>query len=215
MKRLLTLAVAAALLLVIFAGSASAEIIFGVRQFSYHNTILPTDQGQGAYFGFVAGERIVVTAGLDYWKYKVKLTVPAIEGVTDEDTEADVSLGSFMLRGGAKFYLKPPEEGTVSAVFAAELFKAFGSASVSAEGASADIAPVEDLLAPYGLMLSFGCEYFISDVFSVNGDLGLRYVITKVDGDLGIAGDLVGIDLGEVNTLVLSHGHWARTPRSS
>ncbi|MDH4157779.1 MAG: hypothetical protein OEW00_10940 [candidate division Zixibacteria bacterium] len=201
MKRLLTLAIATALLLAILAGSASAGVIFGVRQFSYHNTILPTDQGQGAYFGFAPGEdgRFVITGGIDYWSYKLSVTLPADTAASLPELDGDISMGSFMLRGGAKFYLKPPEQGTVTAVFAAELFKAFGNAKLSAEGASADIEPVKDALAPYGVMLSFGGEYFISDVFSVNGDLGLRYVITKVDADLGVLGDigeLVGLEIG-------------------
>lgn len=193
MKRILLLAIAALFCMTLFAAPASAGLKFGVRQYLFQNMPLPSEQTIGSYFGVPVSPTFDIIFGLDYWNYKVT-TDMSLDGTTS--TEAEISGGTLLIHAGARFYLDQQIKGNVAPYIQGEFFYGMGSASIGAAGASIDIAPVEDLLSPYGFMAAFGAEFFAADNFSVGGEVGVRYAITKMTGDTGIL-DL--IDLGDIN----------------
>jgi len=192
MKRFLLLAIAVLFCATLFATPASAGLKFGVRQYLFQNIPLPTEQTMGAYFGVPVSPTFDVIFGLDYWNYKVTTDI-SLDGETN--SEAEVSGGTLTLHAGARFYLNDQVKGNVAPYVQGEFFYGMGSAEVGAEGVSLDIAPIEDLLSPYGFMAAFGAEFFAADNFSVGGEVGVRYAVTKMSGDTGIL-DL--IDLGDI-----------------
>ena len=194
MKRILLLAIAALFCATLFATPASAGLKFGVRQYLFQNMPLPTEQSMGAYFGVPVSPTFDIIFGLDYWNYKLTTTLDTA------GTESEVSGGTMLLHAGARFYLNEQIKGNVAPYVQGEFFYGMGSAKVGAAGFSIDIAPIEDMLSPYGFMAAFGAEFFAADNFSVGGEVGIRYVVTKMTGDSGVL-DL--IDLGDIglNTL--------------
>lgn len=194
MKRLVTIVATAAVLTACTAGGASAEFLFGVHQYSFHNNPLPSEQALGAYFGAFASERFAFTFSVDYYRLGVEIK-PQDDTIYDEE---DISLGSLTLRGGMKLYFNTPEERNVAPYFTAELFKGFGSASYGIGSVTVDLDPIKDLLSPFGAMLAFGSEYFVSDNFSIGGLVGIRHVMTSADEDSEFSQiDPVGLGLGE------------------
>ncbi|MBU1319087.1 MAG: hypothetical protein KKG33_06070 [candidate division Zixibacteria bacterium] len=192
MKRLLLLAIAVLFCATLFATPASAGLKFGVRQYLFQNMPLPTEQTMGAYFGVPVSPTFDIIFGLDYWNYKVSTEV-TYESVT---TEAEVSGGTLTLHGGARFYLNDQVKGNVAPYIQGEFFYGMGSASMDPEVEGFSLDPVEDLLSPYGFLAAFGAEFFAADNFSVGGEVGVRYVVTKMTGDTGI-NDLIDLGLAK------------------
>ncbi len=177
------LVIAPLLLLVMSTDSASAGLLFGVRQCSYYNTIPPEDQGGGAWFGWMAGKHLALTLGIDYYKYTLDLDYPALESdsISIGAGHCEASTSTLILRIGARYYLSKPEAGGVCALLAAEIFKGFGSTRVCLDDASVDLEPIADALSPSGCLAGFGAEYLISESFALAGDVGLRYIASKMD----------------------------------
>lgn len=183
-------AIVVVLAVLMLAGPAFGGLKLGLRQYSFHNMPLPNEQTMGAFFGLSSGGSVDIVFGLDYWKYKVTTDI----SLDDENSsESEVSGGTTQFHGGVKFYLNPPEEKEVIPYILGEIFYGMGSASVSAGDYEVDVDPIKDLLSPYGFVGAFGGEYMITETFAVGGEVGLRYAITKIEGDAGIT-DLV--DLG-------------------
>ncbi|MFH1893164.1 MAG: hypothetical protein ABIK83_10850 [Candidatus Zixiibacteriota bacterium] len=186
MKRILLLAIAALFCATLFASPASAGLKFGVRQYLFQNMPLPTEQSMGAYFGVPVSPTFDIIFGLDYWNYKLTMT-------DTTGTDADVSGGTLLLHGGARFYLNEQLKGNVAPYIQGEFFYGMGSASVGLEDVTIDVAPIEDMLSPYGFMAAFGAEFFAADNFAVGGEVGVRYVVTKMTGDTGVL-DLIDLE---------------------
>jgi hypothetical protein len=189
-------AIVVVLVVIMLAGPAFGGLKLGLRQYSFHNMPLPNEQTMGAFFGLSSGGSVDIVFGLDYWKYKLTLTPPSED---ENSSEVEVSGGTTQLHGGVKFYLNPPEEKEVVPYILGEIFYGIGSASISAGDYEVDsgelVDPIKDLLSPYGFVGAFGGEYFISETFAVGGEVGVRYSITKIEGDASV---LDNIDLGSL-----------------
>jgi opacity protein-like surface antigen len=192
MRKVTLLALVMMFAVVVFASPATAGVKFGVRQQSFHNSILPSDQSLGAYFGVAGGERFEIIFGLDYWNYKFTNDV-SLDGESTSETE--IKLGTTQLHGGVKMYLREQFKNEVTPYVMAEFVYGIGSASVGETNVSINLDPIKDALSPYGFMAGFGAEFFAADNFSVGGEVGLRYMITKSEGNTGV---LDMLDLGNI-----------------
>jgi opacity protein-like surface antigen len=155
------------------ASSAQAQVFFGVK---------PSAVVQSSYFGFGAGTSMVIEFGLDYARIDVK-----VEGDVEDYTEIDQEGGASMMmpHGGIKLYLKPRTAGMTSPYFLVDVFKAFTSVDLGDDEESTEDAEefAQDLLSPFGLNLAFGAEYHFSDHFSLGGEYGFRYLMSKAEMD--------------------------------
>lgn len=182
-------------LMLFSCATADAQVKFGVRQYNYHNSFLPSEQTLGAYFGFGVGEQADVIFGADYYSYKISTEIDLSDVGGAGTAETSVTASSIWLHGGLKFFFAEPNDGDVCPYVIGEFFKGFGSISTEPEIEGTDLSPAEDLLSPLGFMAGFGAEFFAADNFSVGGETGFRYVITKSEG----GGDLLDlIDLGNL-----------------
>lgn len=158
---------------VTLASSAQAQVFFGVK---------PSAVVQSSYFGFGAGTSMVIEFGLDYARIDVK-----VEGDVEDYTEIDQEGGASMMmpHGGIKLYLKPRTAGMTSPYFLVDVFKAFTSVDLGDDEESTEDAEefAQDLLSPFGLNLAFGAEYHFSDHFSLGGEYGFRYLMSKAEMD--------------------------------
>jgi len=201
MKSVVKAAVLALVGLMLFStADANAQLKFGVRQHNFHNSFLPSEQTLGAYFGFGVGRKADVIFGADYYSYKFSTQVDLSQfgGVGSE--ESSLTASSAWLHGGLKFYFAEQDKGSVCPYVIGEFFKAFGSISTEPDlGDNVDLSPAEDLLSPYGFIAGFGAEFFAAENFSVGGETGVRYVITKSSGasDLLSLIDLSGLGLAK------------------
>lgn len=180
--------------MVLFAGPAFGGMKFGVRQYSFHNSMLPSEQSLGGYFGLSSGGSLDLIFGLDYWNYKLSTDI----SLGEESSKSEVSGGTTQLHGGVKFYLREQMKSEVSPYIIGEIFYGLGSAKVEAGDFTADVDPIKDLLSPYGIIAGFGAEFFAADNFSVGGEIGVRYAITKINGDAGVTDLLGDIQLSKV-----------------
>ncbi|MDH4157778.1 MAG: hypothetical protein OEW00_10935, partial [candidate division Zixibacteria bacterium] len=180
------LLIAPLLVLVVSSDIASAGLLFGVRQCSYYNSIPPEDQGGGAWIGWMSGKGVAVTFGIDYYRYRLDVDYPALESdsLSIGAGSGVASSSALILRAGARYYLNKPEPGRVSVLLAAEIFKGFGSTHIGIDDASVDLEPVTDALSPSGCLVAFGAEYPVSEKFSLGGDVGLRYIASKMDVEI-------------------------------
>ena len=155
------------------ASSANAQMVFGVKPGTHHM--------QGAYFGFKAGESVVLSFGLDYAMLGVDVSTD-YQGMSVSE---EVSANMFAPLIGVKFLFKPEAEGTVSPFLFADIFKAFTSVDMGEMGESETEDMINDLLSPFGFKLGFGAQYAISDKFSVGGEYGLIYMTSsgKIEED--------------------------------
>jgi hypothetical protein len=148
--------------------------IFGVR---------PGTTVESACFGADMGA-VTPIVGLDF------LTVSV--GVEDEDVSASMYVPHF----GARVYLNSNmSSGSVVPYLQGTFMKSF--ASVDMGDVDADLEDsIGDLLSFYGISLAFGAEYFFSDIFSVGGEYGLRYMKTSSDleVDLDIGDEPIELD---------------------
>ena len=155
------------------ASSVQAQVFFGVK---------PSTIVQSSYFGFGAGTSMVIEFGLDYARIDVK-----VEGDVEDYTEIDQEGGASMImpHGGIKLYLKPRTAGMTSPYFLVDVFKAFTSVDLGDDEESTEDAEefAEELLSPFGLNLAFGAEYHFSDHFSLGGEYGFRYLMSKAEMD--------------------------------
>lgn len=193
MRKVTLMALVAVFAMVMFVSPATAGVKFGVRQQSFHNSLLPSDQSLGAYFGLAGGGQFEIIFGLDYWNYKLSTDL-SLDGTSSD--KAEVKFGTMQLHGGVKMFLNEQAKGEVTPYVLGEIVYGIGSASVSAADVSLDLDPVKDFLSPYGFVAGFGAEFFAADNFSVGGEVGLRYMITKSNGDVGL---LDMIDLGNIS----------------
>jgi hypothetical protein len=193
MKKLAIATTTLALVSILLAGPAFGGMKFGVRQYSFHNAPLPSEQTMGAYFGLSGGGQVDVIFGLDYWKYSISSDM-SLETEDLEVDEAKLSAGTTQLHGGIKLYLRPQAPQQVSPYLIGELFYGMGSVEVEAGEVSVSVDPLEDALSPFGFVGGFGAEYFVSDFFAVGGEVGLRYAVTKSEGDVGLL-DQLDLDL--------------------
>ncbi len=193
MRKVTLMALVAVFALVMFVSPATAGVKFGVRQMSFHNTPLPSEQSLGAYFGLAGNGRLEIIFGLDYWSYKVSTDLSLSSTVTDK---AELKLGTTQLHGGVKMFLNDQAKGEVSPYVMGEIVYGFGSVDVKPTTEGLNLDPLKDFLSPYGFVAGFGAEFFAAENFSVGGEVGLRYMITKSKGDAGI---LDMIDLGNIS----------------
>ena len=71
-----------------------------------------------------------------------------------------------------------------SPYFMVDLFKAFTSVDLGDDESLDDAKEfAQDLLSPFGLNLAFGAEYHFSDHFSLGGEYGFRYLMSKAEMD--------------------------------
>lgn len=179
-KIVLTVVVGCALL---FWGSveSEAQLNFGIKSLTIHNSINPMDQSLGSYFGANIGENVVLLGGINYGR--LGLSVEASAG--DLTVKEDMSFSYIMPHGGLKFYLRPREEGGVSPYFMGELVKSFGSVDLGGLGEELDLEEAEDIikdvLSPFGMVAGFGSEYYFSDSFGIGGEVGLRLFFTSTE----------------------------------
>jgi len=158
------------------ASSAQAQVFFGVK---------PSAVVQSSYFGFGAGTSMVIEFGLDYARINVKVEgdLDDFQGITEVDLEGGASM--MMPHGGVKLYLKPRTAGMTAPYFLVDFFKAFTSVDLGSDDESVEDVEefANDLLSPFGLNLAFGAEYHFSDYFSLGGEYGSRYLMSKAEMD--------------------------------
>lgn len=158
------LAIVLIFVLLTTAAGAQAKTLFGVK---------PATMVQSSYIGFLAGSNMVLQFGLDYARVKVK------EEMAGDDYEDSINM--FMPHGGVRLYLKPRATEQTSPYFMVDLFKAFSSYNTSDEfvGVSDYEDMIGDVLSPWGWNLAFGAEYHFSESFSMGGEYGWRYMMSK------------------------------------
>lgn len=105
--------------LLLFWGNveSKAQINFGVKSLTFHNSLNPMDQSLGSYFGANIGQNVVLLGGIDYGRLGLSVELSA-EGLEELDSfDEEVSFSYIMPHAGMKFYLRPREEGGVSPYF--------------------------------------------------------------------------------------------------
>ncbi len=166
-----------------------AEINFGVKSSTLHNSIIPMDNSMGSYFGASLGQNMVLLGGLDYGRMGLTLELSAIQQIPNKSS---VSVSYLQPHAGLKMYFKPREEGKVSPYILGEVFKCFGSVDLKDLGdiGNVDIKYIEDrvkdILSPYGIVGGFGSEYYFSDAFGIGGEVGVQmaFISTSIgEGD--------------------------------
>jgi hypothetical protein len=180
MKKIILTMVISAIFLLVGNVDSEAQMNFGVKSLTFHNSLIPLDQSLGSYFGASVGQNVVLVGGVDYGRLGLNVKVE-VEGLADVDQ--DFSFGYIMPHGGLKFYLRPREEGTVSPYILGEVVKSFGSVDLGELADELDMGEAEDmikdLLSPFGIVAGFGSEYYFSDSFGMGGEVGLRLLFTS------------------------------------
>jgi hypothetical protein len=96
----------------------------------------------------------------------------------------------YMPHGGVKIYFRPTGTGQVSPYGLVDVFKAFTSVTLEDNAAWVDQAALDaqeeitkEILSPFGFNLAFGAEYYFSEAFSMGGEYGLRYMMSKGESE--------------------------------
>jgi hypothetical protein len=173
MKKIFLTILVGSLLLFWTNAESKAEVNFGVKSLTFHNSIIPLDHSLGSYFGASLGRNAVILGGVDYGRLGLTIELPSGELVS---AKQEMSLSYLMLHGGLKFYLRPREEGKVSPYLLGEVVKSSGKALEDAIG---------DFLSPFGIVGGFGSEYYFSDNFGIGGEVGLRLLFTSTEPSIG------------------------------
>ena len=182
MKKIILTMVIGALFLFVGNVNSEAQMNFGVKSLTFHNSLIPLDQSLGSYFGANVGQNVVLLGGVDYGRLGMS--------VEAEDVELDISFSYIMPHGGIKFYLRPRQEGSVSPYLLGEVIKSFGSVDLGNLGDLGDEVGldlgeaedmIKDLLSPFGIVAGFGSEYYFSDSFGMGGEVGLRLLFTSTE----------------------------------
>jgi hypothetical protein len=191
MKKIFLTILIGSLLLFWANANSNAEVNFGVKSLTFHNSIIPLDHSLGSYFGASLGRNAVLLGGVDYGRLGLSIELPSGELIS---AKQEMSFSYLMLHGGLKFYLKPREEGKVSPYLLGEVVKSFGSVDLGELGESLDTLGVSgktledaigDFLSPFGIIGGFGSEYYFSDNFGIGGEVGLRLLFTSTEPSLG------------------------------
>jgi len=184
MKKLFLTVLISSLLLFWANVESKAEVNFGVKSLTFHNSIIPLDHSLGSYFGANLGRNAVLLGGLDYGRLGV--TVEMSGGLFSAKEE--VSFSYMMPHAGLKFYLRPREEGKVSPYFLGEVVKSFASVDLGeldtdtlGIGGGELEEHIKNLLSPFGIVAGFGSEYYFSDSFGIGGEVGLRLLFTSTE----------------------------------
>jgi hypothetical protein len=184
MKKIVLAIVIGALFLFVGSVNSEAQLNFGVKSLTLHNSLIPLDQSLGSYFGANIGQNVVLIGGVDYGRLGLSVEVE-IEGAAN--VKQDLSFGYIMPHGGLKFYLRPRAEGTVSPYILGEVVKSFGTVDLGDLGDELDLGNVEDmvkdLLSPFGIVAGFGSEYYFSDSFGMGGEVGVRLLFSSTELD--------------------------------
>lgn len=191
MRKVLITLIVCALVLVGVNAQSRAEMNFGVKSSTLHNSIIPMDNSMGSYFGASLGQNLVLLGGLDYGRLGVSVE---LSGGSLNLSKSDVSVSYLQPHAGLKMYFKPREEGKVSPYILGEVFKSFGSVDLSGLGnlsildtSSVDIKYIEDrvkdILSPYGIVGGFGSEYYFSNDFGIGGEVGLQLAFTSTSSN--------------------------------
>lgn len=179
MKKIFLTVIIGSLLLLFANVESKAEVNFGVKSLTFHNSIIPWDQSFGSYFGASIGRNVVLLGGVDYGR--LGLSVEQSAGSLSGKLEMSVSY--IMPHGGLKFYLRPKEEGKVSPYLLGEVVKSFASVDLGGLGENIDTLgisgkkledQIKDLLSPFGFVGAFGSEYYFSDSFGIGGGGGAQ-----------------------------------------
>ena len=178
MKKIFLTILVGSLLLLFANVESKAEINFGVKSLTTHNSIIPLDHSMGSYFGADAGQNLVILAGLDYGRLGIK---PEIT-IGQASVSQTMSVSYLQPHAGAKFYFKPRQQGMVSPYVLGEVFKSLASvdlgsldsASVLGIGGKDIKKAIKDLLSPFGIVGGFGSEYYFSDNFGIGGEVGIQ-----------------------------------------
>jgi opacity protein-like surface antigen len=170
------------------AGTAYAGFNFGVKTLSLTNTdyysnspMVHSNQILGCYFGVDVGTSVVILAGLDFSHSRVKSQdTPGGYRITDVD---EISYTSFTPRAGVRFYLSSRTSGKITPYLEGGIFKTFTSMNYE-DAYYTEYYPgynsfyeelYKELLSPFGFYPAFGVEYYLSDNFSVGGEMGVRF----------------------------------------
>jgi hypothetical protein len=186
MRKVFLTIIIGSLLLFWGTGESRAQINFGVKSLTFHNSIIPLDHSLGSYFGANIGRNAVILGGLDYGRLGLSLELSE-ESFSEK---LDMSISYIMPHAGLKFYLKPREEGKVSPYLLGEVIKSFGSVDLGELGESMDTLGISgkkledaigDLLSPFGVVAAFGSEYNFSNSFGIGGEVGLRLLFSSTE----------------------------------
>ncbi len=177
--RKLSVLLAVGLLLVPVMVHAQAALGVRLSTTSLLGTFGPANQ-QGGYFGYMANERGMIMAGLDFTRIAI-------------DNSSGTSVSSVVPFFGFKYFFRDAEEDVAAPYVKLEFNKAVTSANdvgellllfvdigdtsivdIGEEEAELAEDALEDLLSPWGLTFAVGGEYFFSDEFSLGGEFGLR-----------------------------------------
>lgn len=182
MKKIVLTIIISSLLIFWGGVDSKAELNFGVKSLSFHNSLIPMDQSLGSYFGANIGQNAVLVGGVDYGR--LGLSVEVTGGGLDI-AKTDISFGYIMPHGGVKFYFRPRGEGMVSPYILGEVVKSFGSVDLGDLGDDLGLGEAEDmikdLLSPFGIIAAFGSEYYFSDSFGLGGEVGVRLLFTSTE----------------------------------
>lgn len=191
MKKIFMTIIIGSLLLFWVNVESKAEVNFGVKSLTFHNSIIPLDHSLGSYFGASIGKNVVILGGLDYGRLGLSIELPSDELVS---AKQEMSFSYIMPHAGLKFYLRSREEGKVSPYLLGEVVKSFGSVDLGELGESVDTLGVSgktledaigDFLSPFGIVGGFGSEYYFSDNFGIGGEVGLRLLFTSTEASIG------------------------------
>ena len=177
MKKVLFSAVVFALIFVVMNVGAQADMVMGVK---------PSTMVQSSYFGFLVGTNMVLEFGLDLARVKVENTNTGPGFSRTEETSTNI----YMPHGGIKVFFRPRGAGQVTPYGLVDVFKSFASVDMQDNAAWIDQAALDaqeeltkEFLSAFGFNLAFGAEYYFSDSFSMGGEYGLRYVMSKGEAE--------------------------------
>jgi opacity protein-like surface antigen len=177
MKKALFSVAVLTLVFVVITTGAQADMLMGVK---------PATQVQSSYFGFLVGSNMVLEFGLDLARLKVETTNTGPGFSRTEETSANL----YMPHGGVKIFFRPRATGQVSPYGLVDVFKAFSSVTLEDNAAWIDQAALDaqeeltkEVLSPFGFNLAFGAEYYFSESFSMGGEYGLRYLMSKGEAE--------------------------------
>jgi len=177
MKKVLFSAVVFTVVVVVMTAGAQADMFMGVK---------PSTMVQSSYFGFLVGTNMVLEFGLDVARIKVE-NVNTGPGVSRTE---ETSTNMYMPHGGIKIFFRPRGTGQVTPYGLVDIFKSFASVDLQDNAAWIDQGALDaeeeltkEFLSPFGFNLAFGAEYYFSNSFSMGGEYGLRYMMSKGEAE--------------------------------